>query len=55
MAVIEVILGLLLFFVGLRMVWKEVRPYERGFLPNILCGLGLFAAADGIGKLLGWS
>lgn len=55
MVILEILFGILLFFVGLRMTWNESRPYELGVFPNILCGLGLLAVADGVHKLLGSS
>ena len=50
MAIIEAIFGLIMSFGGLYITLKESVPYERGFLPNILCGFGVILVLDGISK-----
>jgi hypothetical protein len=54
MAIAQTVLGALLLFISLRMVWKESRLYERGLLPTLLGGFGGMFAVDGISKLFGW-
>ena len=51
MVVMEIIFGLVIFSGGLYITLKESVPYERGYLPNILCGLGFILIAEGIFKL----
>lgn len=43
----KIIGGAILFASGLYLVSKESRPYEFGFLPNLLGGLGLILFVEG--------
>lgn len=47
--VLQVMLGSLLFVLGIYLSYKEQRPWQYGAIPNLLCAFGAVLVGEAIG------